>query len=108
VSSIVWLIVISLASYGLWYTVGRGKISEGFRNRLNVGHPMLIAMLECPGCFGFWTGLVLLISTKLVAWPVDYLQLLMLPFTIVATNRLLHGIATFGDRNDHAASGLGN
>jgi hypothetical protein len=94
-------ITIAIAAYGLWYTLGRGKISQAPRDLTIKRFPWFVAMLECPGCFGFWIGL--LISGWLF-WR-DHTTapayLLALPFITVATNRLLHGLASFGDRNDH-------
>lgn len=63
------LIVYMLASLGLAYIVGHSKVTFRFRSWWSRwyhdwypmapadGDPWLLQMLECPACFGFWTGL---------------------------------------------------
>jgi hypothetical protein len=101
-------LVIAIGSYGLWYTVGRGKISQYARDALQPHIPWVISMIECPGCFGFWTGLLVMIialsdgiAFKIPIHTEAYPYIPILPFFTVATNRLLHGLASIGDRNDH-------
>lgn len=62
------LIFYAVASFGLAYIVGQSKISLPIRNLIappieiefepwGVIRSGLVALLECPACFGFWTGL---------------------------------------------------
>lgn len=50
------LIVWALTHFGLAYIVGHSVISVGFRRRLYKGAPLVVDLLECPACFGFWAG----------------------------------------------------
>ena len=45
-------------AHGLAYIVGQSKISRPFRTLLYRGWVgrALVSLLECPACFGFWTG----------------------------------------------------
>jgi ribose/xylose/arabinose/galactoside ABC-type transport system permease subunit len=56
------LIVYTVASFGLAYIVGHSRISRPVRLALHdSGGPalrLLVEILECPACFGFWTGLI--------------------------------------------------
>ena len=57
-----------VSAFGLAYIVGHSKISLPLRTLVGgtpsgapplfPGAAMLIEMLECPACFGFWIGLV--------------------------------------------------
>lgn len=66
-------VFLLLASFGAAYITGHSTISLPFRVLLGgakndvyerkaaipVVGPFLVALLECPACFGFWQGLVL-------------------------------------------------
>lgn len=81
--NIAFLVAVSLASFGLWLIVGWAKISQRVRDAVNgapipvLGDPLpfstvkhsrfywrtirlrklIITILECPTCFGTWTGI---------------------------------------------------
>jgi hypothetical protein len=73
------LVAYLLAAFGLAFIVGHSEISVGFRRFIGgrparvtddggfvpgepgrIGRPgeFLCALVECPACFGFWTGLL--------------------------------------------------
>lgn len=59
------VVVYAIAAFGLAYIVGHAQISRRPREfaarvvfgRAAVGE-FFVDLLECPACFGFWTGLV--------------------------------------------------
>lgn len=64
----VLLFVYSIASIGFAYIVGHSVISQGLRewaygpvtpglNPINSTRRLLVTLVECPACLGFWTGL---------------------------------------------------
>jgi hypothetical protein len=53
----VFLAFHALAAMGLAWIVGHSAISLPLRTALHRRSPFLVELLECPGCFGFWTGL---------------------------------------------------
>ena len=77
---LVALVFYSVAMFGLAYIVGHATISRGIRERLFAQEAgsdeavssmryivrVFVYMLECPACFGFWTGL----TTALFGWTV--------------------------------------
>lgn len=58
---LVYVLVHTIACFGLAWIVGHSRISRPFRLALwDAGGfwlHLLVEGLECPGCFGFWSGL---------------------------------------------------
>lgn len=62
------LLLYSVASFGFAYILGHSGISLPARKLLDPGgstpnpgvavRVLLLALIECPACLGFWTGLV--------------------------------------------------
>lgn len=50
------LILWAFSHFGLAYIVGHSLISVGVRRWLYERRPFLVDLLECPACFGFWSG----------------------------------------------------
>ena len=53
------LFAYTIAAFGLAYVVGHASISQRPREWLAGLHRaglLLVELLECPACFGFWTG----------------------------------------------------
>lgn len=44
--------------FGLAYIVGHSLITVGARRKLFERFPLFVTMLECPACFGFWSGFI--------------------------------------------------
>lgn len=57
------LVFYTFAAFGFAYVLGHAVISRPFRDALySLGQTFpplrwLVLLLECPACFGFWTGL---------------------------------------------------
>lgn len=61
------LLFYTVAAFGLAYVMGHSAISLPFRMALDPGPELktpahaarafLLTLIECPACFGFWTGL---------------------------------------------------
>ncbi len=54
------LVLFFLAAFGLAFVLGFSKISLPFREALSRGGVVggfFVALVECPGCLGFWEGL---------------------------------------------------
>ena len=51
--TLVWVALISLASYRLWRLVGEDSITEGLRDRLPA---WLYEMVTCAWCLGSWVA----------------------------------------------------
>ncbi len=90
-----------LVAFGVAFVFGHSKISLPFRIVLGgqEGHapavpvlgPLVVALLECCGCFGWWLGLTAaifwpaLVPFELALWQ----RALMLAFATSGTNLLL-------------------
>lgn len=97
------LLIYALAAYGLWYVVGRARVSRRAREAIaplappsplsvfRRVHPLrywLVALVECPACFGYWTGSILggYIFRSFGHW---LLVSVAMSFLTVSTNLLL-------------------
>lgn len=54
VETLIWALVIGVASYRLWRLLGEDKITEGIRERLSSG---IFGFVTCPWCFGSWVAI---------------------------------------------------
>lgn len=58
---LIYIFVHTVASFGLAWIVGHSRATRPIRLALyDVGgfwFSLFVELLECPGCFGFWTGL---------------------------------------------------
>lgn len=52
------LFIYTIAALGFVYIVGHSVASKAIREWLYDRVPVLVALLECPACLGFWIGLV--------------------------------------------------
>lgn len=88
------LLLTLLALYGLAWVLAESKISLPVRNELevkgNVGR-FVLALMECPACFGFWEGLV---AGSFVFGP--KISAVGFGFAVTASNLLLHAIVHRG------------
>jgi hypothetical protein len=50
------LLIYVVACFGFWWIVGRSGISLPVRVAIARRFLWPIELVECPGCFGFWTG----------------------------------------------------
>lgn len=83
----------TLSAFGLWYIVGASVISYPLRHTLrriaDSGMPvygLLLDLVQCPACFGFWIGL----AAGFTRWsPMLDHDPLMLALYTSATNLLL-------------------
>ena len=85
----------SLAAFGLAYIVGHSSISLPFRMLMDPGENIttppqafrafLLMLLECPACFGFWTGACagLLHAYAVGSWMPESLVVLPKPLFIL-------------------------
>lgn len=48
----------TVAAFGLAYIVGHSRVSTGIREWLVSRLPNVVELLQCPMCFGFWTGVI--------------------------------------------------
>lgn len=83
------LILFSFCAFGFWYIVGRSMISRIPRERLWARDisivRILILLVECPACFGTWTGVLV------GAWQTRNVQLaIMLALYTCTTNLILY------------------
>ncbi len=80
-----------LAAYGFAWFLGRSKLTLGFRRWLaQVPSPWLLALLECPGCVGFWTG-YLYVARR--SWD-TFVPAVLTGFVVLTTNLLLESITS--------------
>lgn len=60
---LIYVLVHTVACFGLAWIVGHSRITRPIRLALyEVGGfwiRLFVDLLECPGCFGFWSGLVI-------------------------------------------------
>lgn len=86
-----WLFVYTLAAFGLAYVVGHAEITDGIRNWLDERGPPIVqffvALVECPACFGWWTGTVVAVYLALSGYPTE--GVILAPFYTAATNFIL-------------------
>jgi len=53
------LLVYAVSAFGLAWCISNSKVSFPLRLRLDAyGYKWTLALLECPACLGWWTGLV--------------------------------------------------
>ena len=52
------LFLAMLAAFGFWWIIGRSSISLGVRTFVAGRWPWPVELVECPGCFGFWEGVI--------------------------------------------------
>jgi hypothetical protein len=53
------LVVYCLTAFGFWWITGRSRASLGLREwaaKRGASGELIVEMLECPGCLGFWIG----------------------------------------------------
>lgn len=53
------LVLYSLVAFGLWYVLGASSLLAPLRDWANEKRAakLVIEMIECPACAGFWIGL---------------------------------------------------
>ena len=60
---LVWFIFYVVSAFGLAYVVGHAVITKKARetafNRGGTIGRFFIELVECPACFGFWTGIAM-------------------------------------------------
>jgi hypothetical protein len=69
---IVWVALISLASYRLWRLLGEDSITDPLRARLP---DWSLELIECPWCLGSWVAFV-------VTWATDATVGLQVPVLV--------------------------
>lgn len=106
--TLVLLVVFGLVNFGLFFICGLSAISLPVRRRMP---PLVIELLECPGCFGFWTGLALAtlaVASGLVSLPpalhfaFKILAVLAGGVTSTASNLLLYSLSGIAAQEDRA------
>lgn len=98
-----WQVIFvgTMAAFGLAYIVGHAKISLGARTAVAKRGALglwLVQLLECPACFGFWTGVV----AGAVLWRAGLLaagEASLLPPAITATNFMLGTLTGLIDKD---------
>lgn len=94
------LVLYLLAAFGFAFVVGHSKISlplrEALANNARGFRLWLVALLECPGCLGWWTGAAVgwfwAGAVMSVAAPISLAQIgcsVLLAFATAASNLLL-------------------
>jgi hypothetical protein len=93
------VVFVALSCYGFAWVIGSAKISVGLRGRLNAASLRLhqnkketasryvmfvLDLIECPGCLGFWEGVVLSAALQF-----QWLQILATGLAVATSNLLL-------------------
>jgi hypothetical protein len=84
--------LVLLACYGLAWIVGSAKISLWAREGIAKPFPLLVELLECVGCFGFWEGFGLAFTTGH-----RWFENVSFGFAVAASNLILEAWTNGGD-----------
>jgi len=89
-------VLLFLAAYGLAWVLSASKITFGLRELLDDrGFDWTVALMECPGCVGFWTGLIYGACTM----PLPDPRVLIYAFAVCASNMLLNTVVILGEHH---------
>tara|TARA_R100001086_G_C11627366_1_gene200597 strand:- start:98 stop:394 length:297 start_codon:yes stop_codon:yes gene_type:complete len=72
-NNLTFLLVWSLVSFGITFSVTHGKLFKEMRKKFCELHQTLGQLVACPMCLGFWVGILLSMCWKSVtgSWVLD-------------------------------------